>query len=130
MYNKAFQRTAFCAAAESIDEDRNRVFVDPFEVDGTTGRPTGRALTRGQWIFGINPEVNQYWAAGVVSVGEDRYVELAALDRDTLTVRHAERLDTALALTPTFALDPIRGQIYVGYMTRNILEIYLQGPQP
>lgn len=113
-----------------FDSERDRLLVGPFELDGATGEPTGRMLAKGQIVFGLDPERNAYWAASLEGPENDQHAALIALDRDTLAVRHSEELATTTSLPPTFAINTVRDQIYVGYLPTAGLEIYVLGQLP
>ena len=106
-----------------LDANAGRLFAGPFELDGVTGTPTGRSLAGGTVIFGLNEADNLYWAYEV----RDRQVTLFALDRDSLSVLDSTLLDTTATLTPTFAYNAVRDEIYLGYLNTATLELYTTG---
>lgn len=107
-----------------FDREKNRLFAGPVELDGVTGRPTGRELARGQRVFALDQKKKLYWADAVEHQGQKAVNVVVALDRETLRERAVYVIGPASTVVPEYALDTERGRLYVGQMTTVQLEIY------
>jgi DNA-binding beta-propeller fold protein YncE len=107
------------------DTAANRLFVGPLEFDGVTGAATGRSLAQGDFVFALDEENGRYLTAQFTSVaGGDLTSVLAALDRETLAAQWTQPLGDTAVLPPAFAWNPVRHEIYVGYMTDARIDVY------
>ncbi len=107
------------------DTAANRLFVGPLEFDGVTGAATGRVLSQGDFVFALDEANGRYLTAQLRASAGDLLPILAALDRDTLAVQWTQPLESTAVLPPAFTYNPVRHEIYVGYMTDARLDIYL-----
>jgi DNA-binding beta-propeller fold protein YncE len=107
-----------------FDSQTNRLFLGALELDGATAQPTGRSLPAGNQIFGMDSNANLYWVVDEASNA------LLAMDRDTLAVRHSQPMPESAAALPTLAYNPIRNQVYVGYLTSAQVYIFTIGQIP
>lgn len=108
-----------------VDAAKNRLFVNAFELDAKTGKPTGRKLARGQQILALDAATNTYWAVGVELQGDKATNVVVTLDRESLAVRAAKTLGAVSGVGESFAVDLARHRFYVGKMTPAELEIFV-----
>ncbi len=107
------------------DTTANRLFVGPLEFDGVTGAATGRSLAQGDVVFALDETNGRYLTARLDGRGSRLTPVLAALDRDTLATQWTQPLaETAVLLPPAFAWNPVRREIYAGYMTDARIDVY------
>lgn len=107
-----------------IDSDKNRLFVGPYEFNLATYQMTGRSIQEGQRIFAYDPIENAYWASGVKQDGKIQNDSVSVIDSETLKAKHVEILGQSHTTKPSFALDQNNRKLYVGHMTKAVLEIY------
>jgi len=108
-----------------VDAEKNRLFVNVFELDANTGKPTGRKLARGQQVLALDAATNTYRAIGIESVSGKATNVVVALDRESLAARAAKSLNAVSGVGESFALDLARKWLYVGKMTTAELEIWV-----
>lgn len=94
-----------------LDAQSNRLFLGALELDAVTAQPTGRTLSAGDKIFGMDSASNLYWAL------DDANSAILAVDRATLAVRHSQPMPEVSANLVTAAYDPARRRVFVGYLT-------------
>ena len=104
-----------------FDAQNNRLFLGALELDGTSGQPTGRSLA-GDKIFGMDSDL--YWV-----VDEANNVILA-VDRDTLAIRHSQPMPESGTNLPNLAYNPVRNEVYVGYLSSAQVYIFNVGEIP
>ncbi len=109
-----------------FDGGTNKLYIGPLELDGDTGQPTGRALTEGQQVFGLDEARGLLWTyAG----NDDGTTTLAALDRETLAVQVSEYIPADPDYLPHFALSPDGRRIAVGFLITGTVDVYQVGEQ-
>ena len=119
-------RMSVSGEALFVDAGMGRLFAGPYEFDLATVQPTGRSLPQGQRIFAIDPQTDTYWARGAEAGPQGRnYV--AVLERGRLAVKFVETFDAATTTKPSFALDPVRRLLYIGYLTAAEVKVYAIG---
>lgn len=94
-----------------FDAQSNRLFLGAVELDAVTAQPTGRTLSAGDKIFGMDSAANLYWAL------DNTNSAILAVDRATLAVRHSQPMPEVSANLATAAYDPARRRVFVGYLT-------------
>ena len=94
-----------------FDALANRLYLGGLELDAVTGQPTGRTLSAGDKIFGMDSASNTYWAFDSATSA------ILAIDRETLSARFSQPLPEPASYLPNFAYNPARNQIHVGYLT-------------
>lgn len=107
-----------------VDAERGRLFVQAFELDAQTGKPTGRKLARGQQVLALDAAGGAYWTVGVETIGGKPTNVVATLDRETLALRAAQTLHEVSGVGESFALDLAHGRLYVGKMTAAETEVW------
>ena len=107
-----------------VDAERNRLFVGPLELDGTSGQPTGRQLPRSGSIFAIAPQSGAYWVGSVERQAGGAVNMVSVVDRESLALRAAYVIGPATTIVPKYALDLQRRRLYIGDMTSAQLSIY------
>lgn len=107
-----------------FDPQQGALFLGALELDGITAQPTGRALSAGNKIFGMDSNANLYWAV------DESNNTLLAIDRATLATRHSQPLPENAESLPTLAYDPTRRQLYVGYLTTAKVYVFTVGQIP
>ncbi|HNN14783.1 MAG TPA: hypothetical protein PKL78_14575 [Anaerolineales bacterium] len=93
-----------------FDAQTNRIYLGALELDAVTGQPSGRTLSTGDKIFGMDSASNTYWVFDSASNA------ILAVDRETLSVRFSQPLPESASFLPTLAYNPARNQIHVGYL--------------
>lgn len=107
-----------------FDAQAGRLFLGALELDGVSGQPTGRSLSQGNKLFGMDLDENLYWV--VDTPGSS----ILAVDRDTLAVRHSQPMPESSSALPTLAYDPALRRIYVGYLSTARVYILAVGDLP
>ncbi len=98
-----------------FDAQANRLFLGVVELDPVNAQPSGSVLPAGNKIFGVDTAHNLYWVIDTANSA------ILAMDRATLTVRHSQPMPESAANLATAAYDPVRGQVFIGYLiTANV----------
>ncbi len=107
-----------------MDSARNRLFVGPLELDGTSGQPSGRQLPSSGSIFALDAQANVYWVGGSENLGAGAVNVVSVVERESLAARNTYIIGPAATLPLKYALDTQRRRLYIGDMTRVQLSVY------
>lgn len=107
-----------------LDAAQNRLFVGPLELNATTGASTGRKLTRGDRIFGIDTGNNAYWASAVEASDGQNYEVVISLSSSDLSVSESSSIAPAAGQKLQYAFDGTRQLIYAADLAQAKVTVY------